>query len=142
MPGSEAQDSSGYLLGEGGVCRVELAFVWHGVCLWLLLVFVPCCPVMDECFLYLASQPQEGGGEGGCRQECTSQFGKAVSFFIAGDVSVAQDPVNGDWVALVEEVCGSGIYVAYQFLAGACRKVGGLQDSGLVIREDVYHMAL
>jgi hypothetical protein len=55
---------------------------------------------------------------------------------------VAQDPVNSDWVALVEEVCGSGVYVACQFLARACHEAGGLQDGGLVIYEDVYHMAL
>jgi hypothetical protein len=142
MGGSEAQDSGGYLSGEGSVCRVELAFIWHGVCLWLWLVFVPCHPVMDECFLYLASQPQEGGGEGGCWWECSSQFGEAVSFFIAGDVSVAWKLVNGDWVALAEEVCGGGMYIACQFLAGACREVGGLQDGGLVVCEDVYRMAL
>jgi hypothetical protein len=65
-----------------------------------------------------------------------------VSFFIARDVSVAWDPVNGDWVALVEEICGSGMYVACQFLAGACCEVGGPQDSRLVVSEDIYHIAL
>jgi hypothetical protein len=112
MPGLEAQGSGGYLLGEGSVCCVELAFVWCGICLWLRLILIPCHPVIDECFLYLALQPREGGGERCCWRECSSQFGKAVSFFIAGDVSVAQDPVNGDWVALAEEVCGGGIYIA------------------------------
>jgi hypothetical protein len=57
VPSSEAQDSSGYLLGEGGVCHVELAFVWHGIYLWLWLVFILCYLVMDKCFLYLVLQP-------------------------------------------------------------------------------------
>jgi hypothetical protein len=142
VPGSEAQDSGGYLSGEGGVCRVELAFVWRGVCLWLWLVFVPCHPVMDERFLDLASYPREGGGEGGCRRECSTQFGEAVSFFVAGDIGVTRDPVHGDWVALAEEVCGGGVYSACQFLAGTCCEAGGPQDGGLVVREDVYRTAL
>jgi hypothetical protein len=55
---------------------------------------------------------------------------------------VAWDPVNGDWVALAEEVCGSSVYIAYQFLAGACHQAGGPQDGGLVVCEDIYHIAL
>jgi hypothetical protein len=92
--------------------------------------------------LILGIAAMRGMGEGGCQRECSSQFGKVVSFLVAGDVSVAQDPVNGNWVALAQEVCGSGIYVVCQFLARASRKAGGPQDGRLVVREDVYCTAL
>jgi hypothetical protein len=40
VPGPEAQDSSRYLLGEGGICCVELTFVWHSIGLWLWFVCI------------------------------------------------------------------------------------------------------
>jgi hypothetical protein len=64
MPSSEAQDSGGYLSGEGGVCHVKLAFVWHSICLWLWLIFIPYHPVVDEYLLYLhCSHKREVGRE-------------------------------------------------------------------------------
>jgi hypothetical protein len=55
---------------------------------------------------------------------------------------VARDLVDGDWVALAEEVYGGGMYGVCKVLARTCCEVGGLQDGRLAVYEDVYYTAL